>query len=234
MPPPKEDDLANEADRLRRLEARKKRTIWITIGAVTMLSIGAGFLVSRLHAGPAASGALILALFGVVAAGTLLLTRKSSKTWAALRTPRALALRREGMDRTYRRFLLIGPALLTLMSLLEAYVISGWKPWDASQPMTAIHHVVTIAPFLMVCFLYYTQFHGQGRGLVEDEMVAVHRGQGYVAGFAAAMASGLVLATLAIAEPKIAAVLAAPLFALPLIAAMVRFGLLERAAATDG
>jgi hypothetical protein len=231
MPPLTEDDPENEADRLRRLDARRKRDIWITFGAVMISTIGAGLLVIRPHTALTVGAAVGFGAIGVMGAAHM---RRSSKTWAALRTPRALTFRREGMDRTYRRFLLIGPALLTLMSLLEAYDISGWKTRDASQPMTAIHHVVTFAPFVMVCFLYYAKFAGQGRRLVEDEMVAVHRGQGYVAGFAASMAAGLVLATLAIVDPKIAAVSAAPLFVLPLIAAMARFGLLERAAATDG
>jgi hypothetical protein len=157
-----------------------------------------------------------------------------------LATPSVVELQREAMDKSYRRFLSWGPAVLTYFALYSTLMI--WRletslPASVTMQSWLQPEIVAICLALLgmlgMWFSYLTQFMGTSRRAPQDELVRANRAKGCAAGFVTASLCGMAMFLIMLIGPRIGVYFAPALLMLPLVVAMLRFGALERAACRE-
>jgi hypothetical protein len=225
------DDL-KATQETRQAQAPLKRIIWFGFGLLMTEGIVLGVYSSLPNVHLTEIPMLVIVVGTVTVVGWF--TTLAKRTSADLRTKDVLRLSREDFDKNYRKFLFYMPIYLGLISLAVGFRWTTFLVDPHHRPTDVVAGWAGITGFISLWMLCFTLFAGNGRKGVEDEMVLAHRNQAYGAGFVASAFSGFTLAILMIFAPKAGLPAVPPLLTLPLIVAMVRLGLLERAAAVDG
>jgi hypothetical protein len=232
-----ERDVAN-AEKLKRHDDGGK-TIALAVGFAS--AIAAAIIGGLAASGQVTGGAFAAAMGGgclimlLIVSAWLSLRERSARR---LRTHAAMELRREAMDRGYMRFLRWGPWVLLYFAVLVPYLT-----WQLQQdlPITSLEELkpqtvgygAGIFGFFMIWIGYVVAFFGSSKRAPQDELTSAHRAKATALGFAASVPSSLALCATMIVAPQIGVLVAPGLLLFPLMLAMIRFGMLERAAARE-
>lgn len=218
------------------LEPRLRRNLWIW-GLVTLGSgLGGGLLFMWL--GDARTGAGVSIAHAVsIAAWVVLAGVFAWQRWRPRKSYDRTALRARTEAFQAKRWLwLVIASVFIALFLVPVAVWEGMRPEPGETPIDRLFKAILfLGPCALTLGMMTTTIYSrQWSDVVDDELTAAHRARAFGLGFVVLLVVGAAAYVTALLQPAWALAALPPVVGAPVVAAALRFALLERAAAQGG